>query len=165
MKKIAITFLYFTSLAILASHGSRPQAQAGAAQAVPDEILVQFSRFTPAARRAAVLAAEGGREIQRFDALDIHHARLTAGRNVEQALEAIRRNPEVIAAQPNYLIEAIAGPPPNDPYWLDGTLWGLQKIQAQQAWTGFTTGNGTVVIADIDTGVNYNHPDLSANMW
>ena len=32
-------------------------------------------------------------------------------------------------------------------------------------WSNFTTGDGSVIVASIDTGVNYNHPDLSANMW
>jgi subtilisin family serine protease len=93
--------------------------------------------------------------------------RLPNGRSAAQAVAALLRNPDVLAAQPNYIRDFVgpAGPPPNDPLWLDGTLWGLQKIQAQAVWTGFSTGNGNVVIADIDTGVNYNHPDLAANMW
>ena len=39
------------------------------------------------------------------------------------------------------------------------------RISAQPAWNQFGGGNGTVVIADIDTGVNYLHGDLVANMW
>jgi len=71
----------------------------------------------------------------------------------------------VIVAEPNYIRSIVASPPPNDPFWLDNTLWGLQKIQAQQTWNTYTTGDGAVVIADIDTGVRYTHPDLVANMW
>jgi subtilisin family serine protease len=132
-----------------------------------DEVLVQFARSTPLGRRAAILAAESGTELRQFDELDIHHVRLPRGRDVSQAVANLLRNPDVVAAQPNYIREAVgtAGPPPNDPLWLDGTLWGLQKIQAQAVWTGYSAGNGSVVIADIDTGVNYNHPDLAANMW
>jgi subtilisin family serine protease len=44
-------------------------------------------------------------------------------------------------------------------------MWGLQKIKMPAVWTNFTTGDGSVVIADIDTGVNYNHPDLVQNIW
>ncbi len=51
---------------------------------------------------------------------------------------------------------------PNDPR--TGELWGMQKIDAPTAWNT-TTGSANVVVAVIDTGVDYNHPDLAANMW
>jgi subtilisin family serine protease len=55
----------------------------------------------------------------------------------------------------------------NDPSYLDGTLWGLNGpngIQAPKAWD-VTTGSTAVTIADIDTGIDYNHPDLYLNVW
>jgi uncharacterized membrane protein len=84
---------------------------------------------------------------------------------VEAALARFRAMPGVEYAQPNYTRRMIQTAPPNDPFWLDGSLWGLEKIQAQQAWTTFTSGDGSVVIANIDTGVDYTHPDLNLNMW
>ncbi len=71
-------------------------------------------------------------------------------------------------------------PPPTEnlPNDLSPTLWGMHNtgqnggkadadIDAPEAWT-ITTGNGTPngpLIAVIDTGIDYNHPDLKANMW
>jgi thermitase len=49
---------------------------------------------------------------------------------------------------------------PNDPYWLQ--QWGPRIIEADYAWNT-TLGNYTVLVAVVDTGVDWAHPDLSAN--
>jgi len=49
---------------------------------------------------------------------------------------------------------------PNDPYW--SYQWGPQKIEADYAWNT-TTGNSSVLVAVIDTGIDYTHPDLADN--
>jgi len=49
---------------------------------------------------------------------------------------------------------------PNDPYW--NLQWGPHKIEANWAWN-FTTGNSSVLVAVVDTGIDYNHPDLADN--
>ncbi len=53
---------------------------------------------------------------------------------------------------------------PNDPAYLDGTLWALPKIQANRAWD-IADGSGEVVVGVIDTGFDYTHSDLASNMW
>jgi subtilisin family serine protease len=53
-------------------------------------------------------------------------------------------------------------PAPTDP--LFPQLWGLEKIQARNAWSN-QTGAQAVVAAVIDSGVALNHPDLSGNIW
>lgn len=53
---------------------------------------------------------------------------------------------------------------PNDPKYLDGTQWYLNKISAPQAWD-LSTGSEEIVIAIIDTGVDWDHPDLADNIW
>jgi thermitase len=49
---------------------------------------------------------------------------------------------------------------PNDPYW--SMQWGPQKIEADYAWNN-TRGNASVLVAVIDTGIDWHHPDLVAN--
>lgn len=49
---------------------------------------------------------------------------------------------------------------PNDANWTQ--QWGLQKIGADYAWNT-TKGNSTILVAVIDSGVDYTHPDLQAN--
>jgi subtilisin family serine protease len=55
----------------------------------------------------------------------------------------------------------------NDPQYANGTQWGLNGangIRANAAWNT-TSGSTTVTVADIDTGMDYNHPDLYKNVW
>jgi thermitase len=49
---------------------------------------------------------------------------------------------------------------PNDPEW--AYQWGPQKIEVDSAWNT-TTGSHSVLVAIIDTGIDYTHPDLAAN--
>lgn len=67
---------------------------------------------------------------------------------------------QVEYAQPNYIytVQAL----PNDPNYTSQPFW--QQIQAPQAWD-VTKGDSTVIIAVLDTGVDYNHEDLKDNTW
>jgi len=60
--------------------------------------------------------------------------------------------------QPNmrYEVDSV----PNDPEW--PKQWGPAKIEADYAWNT-TTGDSSVLVAIIDTGIDWNHPDLAAN--
>jgi hypothetical protein len=42
--------------------------------------------------------------------------------------------------------------------------WGIDRVKAPEVWSQGYTGQG-VVVAVIDTGVDYNHPDLASNIW
>jgi subtilisin family serine protease len=66
-------------------------------------------------------------------------------------------------AEPDYL-GTIASTPPNDPRYLDSTLWGLNEIDAADGWDVRTSAKD-IVVAVLDTGVRYTHEDLASNMW
>jgi subtilisin family serine protease len=51
---------------------------------------------------------------------------------------------------------------PNDPDY--NLQYGFPKINAPDAWD-ITVGNPNVIVAILDEGVQYNHPDLQANIW
>ena len=56
---------------------------------------------------------------------------------------------------------------PNDPGFTNGSLWGLDGTygaSAPPAWD-ISTNSTAVTIADIDTGIDYTHPDLYSNIW
>ena len=93
------------------------------------------------------------------------------GISVEQAAAVLNSNPYVEYAEPNYIMEAYMLP--NDPYYYSSgswgqsydDLWGLKpdKLNCEQAWD-ISQGEG-VVVAVIDSGVDYNHEDIAANIW
>jgi subtilisin family serine protease len=74
-------------------------------------------------------------------------------------------NPAVRYAEPIHIVSTQLTP--NDPSFTNGTLYGLNGtwgIKAPAAWD-HSTGSTAVTIADIDSGMDYNHPDLYLNVW
>ncbi len=78
----------------------------------------------------------------------------------QQLLREIKSRPDVIAASLNHIYTLNLPETPNDPEYY--RLWGMDAINAPQAWT-YGTGSDDVYVAVIDSGVDYNHPDLRAN--
>jgi subtilisin family serine protease len=71
---------------------------------------------------------------------------------------------DVTSCSPNFVL-SINDTTPNDPQF--ASLWGLNAskgINAPRAWNT-STGSADIVVAVIDTGVDYQHPDLAENMW
>lgn len=83
------------------------------------------------------------------------------------ALDTAVAQPSASAVEPDYVRQAILVP--NDPKYLDGTLWGLNQasdadIDAPEGWN-VRSSAGAVIVAVIDTGIKTTHQDLAANMW
>lgn len=94
---------------------------------------------------------------------------------VKDALVMLNNTPGILYAEPDYQLEALSvlQTIPNDPRFSE--LWGLNNtgqsggtpdadIDAPEAWDIATDGSN-IIVAVIDTGVDYTHPDLAANMW
>ena len=136
------------------------------------EVLVRYRSESIARARTGrnVVAAPNGNLV----AAEVEHfqgAELVAGLRLvrvapDQTLDAVaalRRQPEVLYAEPNYLLHATATP--NDTHFLAGRQYGLAKIGVQSVWDNFTTGSANVVVAVVDQGIDFSHPDLAANIW
>ena len=91
--------------------------------------------------------------------------------NLEQTIKELRRSPYVSIVEPDKVIRLARTP--DDPFF--GIQWALHNsgqnsgtpdadIDAPEAWNTWT-GDHSAVVAVIDTGVDYNHMDLRANMW
>ncbi len=169
-----------------------PRAR-GASETVPGELIVKFKPGASAQGRAAALAATGHATISTLGDLGAEgwtHVRVAPGQTDAQALAAYAGDPNVEFAQPNFIYRASAAP--DDAQY--GQLWGWRNIgqaigtaNTQPAGTpiGYTTANPgasgadmnlqpawdlitdcrSVVVAVLDSGVNYTHVDLAANMW
>ncbi len=78
---------------------------------------------------------------------------------VDSLFESLQANENVEYAQYDELNELYYTP--NDPRL--GDLWGITKINCPAAWD--TSFGEDVIVAVIDTGVDYNHPDIKGSMW
>ena len=135
------------------------------------ELLVKFKPSASNSHREKLHAKHGSRVVKEFKAKRINHIKLKPGLGVEEAVTLYSSETDVEYAEPNYFVTALNTP--NDPSF--GALWGLQNtgqtggtsgadISAPGAWD-ITTGSNDVVVAILDTGVDYTHLDLAANMW
>lgn len=165
--------LFFVTLLVLVSSVLRAQlGNASADKYVPGRVLVKFRpNVRPIAIRAAHLAV-AGEIVQSFDSVEgLQLVKVPAASRLSDALATYRANPDVLYAEPDYIVHSFQTP--NDP--LFSSLWSLLNsgqsggtpgadIKATQAWN-ITTGSSSVIVAVIDTGVDYNHPDLAANIF
>jgi len=137
------------------------------ARAVSGEILVGFGPGTSSADRERVAgrAQAAGRERLTSSDARAERFRLKAGRRNSDAIDAVRADAAVAYAEPNWKLSAVASS--NDPYWTNGSLWGMGDgfgSQASTAWASNHTGSAGVYVGVIDEGIQYTHPELDGNV-
>ncbi|MBI3811942.1 MAG: S8 family serine peptidase [Nitrospirae bacterium] len=145
---------------------------------VPGEILVKFKPGTPDETIERFADRMKTTVKRKSDLTGVQRLSLPADLSVEEALSAYQNHPDVLYAEPNYIRRASATIP-NDSFLNE--QWGLHNtgqtvnanppfsgiagadIGAPKAWD-ITTGSSQIIVAVIDSGVDYTHPDLSANV-
>lgn len=129
---------------------------------VQDQIVVRFKPGTSAYSIAAAHATLGAQVVRAFKIVsNLYLVRLPAGVSVKEAIARYRADKSVLYAEPNFVLKA-AATYPGDPRFDE--LWGMHTIDAPDAWD-ITIGSSDVVVAVIDTGIDYTHQDLVDNMW
>src|SRR5262245_31265417 len=137
---------------------------------VPGEVLVRWKPGLRASVQADAMAPLGASMVARYDVIGVELLRVD-GVAAEEAVARLSQDPRVEYAEPNYLWTIDRTP--DDPrypeqYGLhnDGQTGGISgdDIGAERAWDKFT-GDPQLLIGDIDTGADYDHPDLAANIW
>jgi subtilisin family serine protease len=141
------------------------QTLPGAAPAYrADRILIKPKPGMSRAALAGFHAAHKGKVLRTFDGIGgLQILQVPEGETVPGLVAKYRGSGLVDFAEPDYSAYTMATTP-NDPKYLDHTLWGLDKISAPAGWDVLTSASN-ILVAVLDTGVRYTHEDLAANMW
>jgi predicted outer membrane repeat protein len=142
----------------------------------PGVVLVRFANDPNTTAKSAILNSalgRGGSSIKREYTLvkGLTNVSLPTGVSVENAVASLKQSSSILRAEPDYIYHTSAIP--NDTSFAQ--LWGMRNtgqfggtpgadISATYAWD-INTGSSNVIVAVTDTGVDYTHQDLAANMW
>jgi subtilisin family serine protease/subtilase family serine protease len=181
---VCLAFALFAAVALASAQPARGRTVAG-------QVLVTFAPAANANAKAAAHRAAGGRVLTEIAGARVALVSVAPG-DEPAAIARYRRNPNVRHAEPNY-IRHVPEPAahdggavvPRDTYF--GQQWGFHNtgqefyciawifgdlcfyqgvpdadIDAPEAWA-VSTGSPAVVVAVIDTGIDYTHPDLAAH--
>jgi subtilisin family serine protease len=137
-----------------------------------EKILVKLKSNANASALVNIYNDIGVLHVKTFQNSGISLLEITdQNKTVDEILESLNKYDQVVEyAEPDYMMQIDSIP--NDPKF--GQLWGLHNtgqsggtndadIDASEAWNKNT--DSSVVVGIIDTGIDYNHEDLAANIW
>jgi subtilisin family serine protease len=165
--------------ALAAQPADPPAPTPPAGDSVPSEVLIQWKAGVTDAGKARARSRAGAvrQEVVVASRLtgkgELELAKLPPGQAIANAVRGLQADPAVDFAERNwtYYHQATS----NDPKYTDGSLWGMYGdatspanqygSQAGEAWATGHTGSRSVYVGVIDEGIQFEHPDLKANVW
>ncbi len=138
---------------------------------IPGEVIIKYKPTVSMMATTTIAGELGLTSVKGISRLRAVVYKIPAGKTLEQILRECQNRPEIEYAEPNYRLYALDIP--NDPDF--NKLWGLHNtgqtggqvdadIDAPEAWSK-TKGRREIIVGVIDTGIDYTHPDIAANMW
>ena len=142
---------------------------------VPGVVLVKDRSNGDSMQTEELMVTLGTEKKSNLKRIGINHFQLPRGMTVAESIARLADDPRIEYIEPNYLFWPTAVP--NDPNF--GLQWGLRNtgqtvngqagrsgmdIKAVGAWN-ISRGNGSIVIAVIDTGADIDHGDIRPNLW
>lgn len=138
-----------------------------------NELLIRFRENATSEEKNRLAESKSGRRDKNLRGEShVEKLKFQDGQNVDALAAELRLNPAVELVEPNYLIEKDEATP-DDPRFQE--QWALKNtgatggqpgadINAASAWQT-TIGSSSTVIAVIDSGIDFLHPDLKNNQW
>ena len=140
---------------------------------VADHIIVKVDAKLTREQLDSLLAAQGLKVRKKMYSRGMYLVETPSAEidSVANAVSGLHGNDAISISDPDWIVYTSATP--NDSSFNE--LWGMNNtgqtggtadadIDASEAWDLFT-GSRSVIVGVIDTGINYNHPDLAANIW
>ena len=183
MANLRKTVLFVFSSMVMAIAASGAASAHKKTDYVEGDVIVTFRKNVDLATATKVLGVRSLSFRRRFAFLSGRrhkHSGLVRGKNktTMELTAELMLDPSVESAEPNYLRWIAGSLPPSDPRF--SSLWGLQNtgqgvngssgtsgadVKFLGAWAMAKPSTSAVVVAVVDTGVDYSHPDLAGRMW
>jgi len=157
-------------------------------QYAPNHVLVKLRPRRALAALVNAVAPQGFRLKRRLRGTDWVALEVPKGTTPKEAVRRLRGRPDVLTVTRDPIIRALAVQP-NDPFcnpadwdkisWcfedenifldecqnaINHQQWGVYQVEAPDGWV-YQTGDSSVVIAVLDSGVDLDHPDLASKIW
>jgi len=144
----------------------------------PDQLIVKFKSNVAEADKEKFLGQIHAQPLQGLPSIGADVLHVDKSRSISAWIQMLEYHPWVEYVEPNYKVRTNTSgasiPLPNDTFF--NYLWSLNNtgqfkgsianadIDAPEAWKLYRPIS-TIVVAVVDTGVDYNHPDLAGNIW